>query len=118
MSNVISLAERRNAKIRDRILTFALNGEAVILETRTGLIRADRLICRDNAAHVYNSHGESFVVVEYRDIRDVRPGVTPQISVVSESGDWIVPSDGIARTRAEPGARLRAPRAASLITPA
>ena len=75
MSNVISLAERRNAKIRDRILTFALNGEAVILETRTGLIRADRLICRENAAQIYNSHGESYVVVGYRDIRDVRPGV-------------------------------------------
>jgi hypothetical protein len=80
------------------MLTFALNGEAVILDTRTGLIRADRLICRENAVHIYNSHGESFVVIGYGDIRDVRPGVTPQISVVSDSGDWIVPSDGIARS--------------------
>jgi hypothetical protein len=98
MSDVISLAERRNAKIRDRMLTFALNGEPVILETRKGVIRADRLICRENAAEIYNAHGESFVVVSYGDIRDVRPGVTPQISVVSEAGDWVLPSDGIART--------------------
>jgi hypothetical protein len=98
MSNVISLAERRNAKIRDRMLTFALNGEAVILETRTGLIRADRLVCRENSAEIYNAHGEGYVVVGYGDIRDVRPGVTPQISVVSAAGDWVVPSDGIART--------------------
>jgi hypothetical protein len=98
MSNVISLAERRNAKIRDRMLTFALDGEPVILETRTGLIRADRLVCRENSAEIYNAHGEGYVVVGYGDIRDVRPGVTPQISVVSAAGDWVVPSDGIART--------------------
>lgn len=28
----------------------------------------------------------------------MRPDVTPQISVVSEAGDWVVPADGIART--------------------
>jgi hypothetical protein len=97
MSNVVSFVERRNAKIRDRMLTFALNGEAVILETRTGPIRADRMICRENAAEIHNSHGETFIL-GYGDIRDLRPGVTPQISAVSAAGDWVLPSDGIART--------------------
>jgi hypothetical protein len=98
MSQVISFAEYRNARIRDRMLTFALNGEAVIIQTHTGMIRADRLICREHAAEIYNSHGESFLVIGYGDIREVRPGAVPQLSTVSAAGDWVVPSDGIART--------------------
>jgi len=97
MSQVISFADFRNAKIRDRLLTFGLNGEAVIIETRTGLIRADRFVCREHSAEIINSYGEN-TIVGYGDIRDVRPAVVPQISIVSSSGDWVVPTDGIARS--------------------
>jgi hypothetical protein len=97
MSQVISFAEYRNAKIRDRMLTLALNGEAVILETHNGLIRAERVICLEHVAEIRNSHGGTSIV-DYSDVRDVRPGATPQISAVSAAGDWVLPSDGIART--------------------
>ena len=97
MSQVISFAAYRNAKIRDRLLAFALNGEAAIIQTRTGPIRAERMICLDHAAEIRNSLGET-CFVDYSEIREVRPGSTPQISAVSASGDWIVPQDGIART--------------------
>jgi hypothetical protein len=96
MAEIISFAERRNAKIRDRLMTFALQGEAVIIETRTGLVRADRLICRDHVAEIINSWGES-VVIGYGEVRDVRPGVIPQLSTVSAAGDWVVPTDCLAR---------------------
>jgi hypothetical protein len=97
MSQVISFAAYRNAKIRDRLLAFALNGEAAIIQTRSALIRAERMICLDHAAEIRNSLGQTFFV-DYDDIREVRPGSIPQISAVSDAGDWVVPSDGIART--------------------
>ncbi len=99
MAEIISFAERRSAKIRDRLMTLALKGEAVIIETRAGPVRADRLICREHAAEIVNAWGEGFVI-GYGEIREVRPGVTPQLSTISAAGDWIVPNDFI--TQREP----------------
>lgn len=90
MAEIISFAERHNAKIRDRLMNFALNREAVILETRTGAIRADRLICRENAAEIVNSTSHN-VVVGYGEIRHIRPAITPQISVINAHGDFVAP---------------------------
>ncbi len=90
MAEIISFAERRNAKIRDRLMNFALNREAVILETRTGVIRADRLICGEHAAEVVHSTSHN-VVVGYGEIREVRPAATPQISVINAHGDFVAP---------------------------
>lgn len=96
MAEIISFAERRNARLRDRLVTFARNGEPVLLETRTGLIRADRLICLDHAAQILNSWGEK-LAVSYADIREVRPAVTAQLSTIDDYGDFVVPSDLAAR---------------------
>ena len=101
MADIISFAERRNAKIRDRLMTFSLRGEAVIIETRTGLIRADRLICSDLGAEILNSSGERSVI-GYRDIRDVRAGLTPQISTISDHGDFVVPTGFVAPSVEDP----------------
>lgn len=100
MSQVISFAEYRNARIRDRMLAAALSGETAIVETRAGPIRAERILCLEYAAEIRNSLGEIFFV-EYRDVRAIRPGGVPQISAVSDTGEWILPAHGIART--EPG---------------
>jgi hypothetical protein len=78
-------------------MTFALKGEPVIIETRTGLIRADRLVCHSHAAEILNSWGEK-VAVSYADIREVRPGVIPQLSTISDHGDFVMPTDFVART--------------------
>lgn len=92
MAEIISFAERRNAKLRDRLMTFSRKGEAVIIETRNGVIRADRLICTDHAVEILNSWGEK-AAIAYRDIRDVRAGLTPQISTITDHGDFAVPVD-------------------------
>ena len=97
MSQVISFAEYRNAKTRDRLLNFALNGETAIIETRNGLIRAERILCLDHAAEIRNSIGQTFFL-NYSEIREVRPGSVPQISAVSASGDWVLPAEVTVRT--------------------
>jgi hypothetical protein len=97
MSEILSFTERRNAKIRDRLIASALRREAVILETRAGPVRADRLICRDHAVEVVNSWGEGFVI-GYGDIREVRSGIAA-LSTVNAPDDR-VPNDFI--TRREP----------------
>ncbi|MET0279408.1 MAG: hypothetical protein ABW198_13850 [Pseudorhodoplanes sp.] len=97
MANIISFAERRNAKLRDRLTKFAVKGEPVIIETGSGLIRGDHLTCHSHAAEILNSWGEK-VVVSYGDIRDVRPAVTPQLSTISDHGDFVVPTGLAART--------------------
>ncbi len=95
MADIISFTEHRNAKIRERLTSFALNGESVVIETRTGLIRADRLICREHAAEIINSLSHN-LVIGYGEIRQVRPAITPQVSVISAHGDFVVPTDGFA----------------------
>ncbi len=97
MAEIISFAERRNARLRDRLMTFALKGEPVIIETRTGLVRADRVICGETVASVLNSWGEK-VAIGYGEIRDVRPGVVPQLSTISDHGDFVVPNHFVAPT--------------------
>lgn len=96
MSQVISFAEYRNAKIRERMLAVALSGEPAIIETRAGLVRAERILCLEYAAEIRNSIGETFFV-EYGDIRQIRPGSIPQISAISDAGEWILPTDGVVR---------------------
>jgi hypothetical protein len=97
MAEIISFVERRGAKLRDRLMTVALRGEAVIIETRKGLIRADRMICRDVTVEIVTSWGENFIV-SYSEIRDIRAGVSPQVSTISDHGDFVVPTDAFVRT--------------------
>jgi hypothetical protein len=96
MSHVISFTEHRNARIRERVLSFALRGETVIIETRAGLVRSERILCHAHAVEIRNSLGAT-VQVDYQDIRSVRAASTPQISAVSASGDWILPKDATAQ---------------------
>jgi hypothetical protein len=85
MAEIISFAERRNARLRDKLMTFARKGEAIIIDTGKGPIRGEA------AASLLNSWGEK-VALSYGEIRGVRPGITPQLSTISDHGDFIVPA--------------------------
>ena len=87
MNNVISLSDMRAAKLKHALTTHARNGEAVVVETRTGLISAEKINCRDQFAEILNSFGDYFVV-DYADIRSVRPAAA-QTSIVNASGDFV-----------------------------
>ena len=89
MGIVISLTDIRNGRMKDTLLVYALEGEIAIIETRTSLIVADKILCRDTFAEIFNSAGDYFAV-DYSDIRDVRPATwAVQTSAVNASGDWV-----------------------------
>lgn len=97
MTEIISFSERRSARFRDRLATAARNGEVVVIETRAGPIRADRLICMESAAQILTSWGEK-VAVNYAEIREVRASATPQFSTINDHGDFVMPGDFVSRT--------------------
>lgn len=90
MSTVISLTNIRNGRMKDTLLSYALEGETAIVETRTSLIAAEKILCRDAYAEMFNSAGDYFAVY-YSDIRDIRPATrAAQTSAVNASGDWVL----------------------------
>jgi hypothetical protein len=62
MNNVISIAAVRAERLKQALSIHARNGERVIIETRTGLIAADKITCRGGFAEILNSFGDYFVV--------------------------------------------------------
>lgn len=89
MGIVISLVDIRNGRMKDTLLVYALEGETAIVETRTGPIAAEKILCRDTFAEMFNSVGDYFAVY-YTDIRDIRPAAgAVQTSAVNASGDWV-----------------------------
>ena len=71
MTTIISLSAFRNGKLKDRLITHALNGEAVVIETATGFITARKVICRNAVVEILNACGDYFVIA-YEDICNVR----------------------------------------------
>lgn len=89
MGIVISLVDIRNGRMKDTLLVYALEGETAIVETRTCLITAEKILCRDTFAEMFNSVGDYFAV-DYSDIRDIRPATSAvQTSAMNASGDWV-----------------------------
>jgi hypothetical protein len=98
MGNVISLADIRNGRMKDTLLVYALEGETAIVETRTSLVTAEKILCRDTFAEMFNSVGDYFAV-NYSDIRDIRPATSAvQTSAVNAPGDWVAARERVDHT--------------------
>jgi hypothetical protein len=87
MNNVISFAEARARRLKEALAIYSRNGEPAIVETRTGWISAEKITCRGRFAEILNAYGDYFVI-DYADIRSVRPGAVAQHSVVNARGDF------------------------------
>lgn len=89
MDNIISLAAVRAERRKQALSLHARNGETVAIETRTGLITAEKITCRERFAEILNNFGDYFVI-DYADIRALRP-VSPVVhtSVVNARGDFV-----------------------------
>jgi hypothetical protein len=88
MDNVISIAAVRAEKLKQALATHSRNGDLVVVETRNGLISAEKITCRGRFAEILNDLGDYFVI-DYADIRSLRPVVVAQHSVVNARGDFI-----------------------------
>lgn len=86
-NNVISFAAFRLEKLKQALSIHGSNGEAVIIEAGTGTIFAERIICRDRFAEILNGAGD-YLVVDYADIRSIRPAAVVQTSIVNASGGF------------------------------
>lgn len=98
MSNVISIAEVRSARVRRTLASHARNGDSVILETRTELIAAEKIACRERFAEILTGAGD-YYVVGYADIRAVRPVALAHSSVVNARGDFLAFHDTVIPTQ-------------------
>lgn len=99
MGIVVSLAEIRNGRMKDALLVYALEGEPAIVETRTCLIAAEKILCRDRLVEMFNAAGDYFAV-SYSDIVGISAGAAKQqTSVVSAAGDWTQISERKSRRR-------------------
>ena len=97
MNNVILLADVRAAKLKLALSTHARNGEAVIVETRTGPISAEKINCCEQFAEILNSFGD-YSIVDYADIRSVRPAAA-QTSVINARGEFVAAHEMVIATR-------------------
>ncbi len=87
MGNVISIAVVRAERMRQTLAIHARNGETVIIDVAIGPVLAERIICRDGFAEVLNSVGE-YCVVNYGDIRAIRPASVAQTGVFNTRGEF------------------------------
>lgn len=87
MSNVISFCSVRSARWKDALVLYSRSGDTAIVETKTGLICAEKITCRSAFAEIINAFGD-YHIVDYADIRSVRPSAASQTSVVNAHGDW------------------------------
>lgn len=87
MSNVISIAAVRAERLKQALALHSRNGEPVLVVTRTGAISAEKIICRGHFAEILNALGDYFVV-DYADIRALRPVTIAQHSVVNARGEF------------------------------
>ncbi len=101
MSNVISLAAVRSEKLKQALSIHSRNRETVIIESRTGPIFSDRIVCRDRFAEILNSVGD-YVVLDYADIRAIRPAAIAQTSIVNTGGEFLPVQDFAAGQRTVP----------------
>ena len=87
MNNVISIAAVRSEKMKQALSVLTRKGAAVIIEARTGSILAERIICRDRFAEILDNVGD-YLVLDYANIRSIRPVEVTQTSIVNASGGF------------------------------
>ncbi len=81
-SNVVSLEQARLARTKDLLALYSDKGDTLILETRKGLVRAEKIVCREFAVETLNSFGDYFIL-RYSDIVGIRPVGAVQASTVT-----------------------------------
>ncbi len=101
MNNVISIAAVRSQKLKQVLSVHSRTGEPAIVEARTDTILAERIICRDRFAEILNSVGD-YLVLDYADIRSVRPAAVAQTSIVNASGGFQFAPQPVPTTRTVP----------------
>ena len=89
-SNVVSLEQARLARTKDLLALYSDKGDTLILETRKGLVRAEKIVCREFAVETLNSFGDYFIL-RYSDIVGIRPVGAVQASTVTAHGHWAAP---------------------------
>lgn len=87
--------------MRQALSVHARKGEAVMIDVAAGSILAERVICRDAFTEILNSFGEYFVV-DYADIRSIRPAAVAQTSVVNARGEFSPAFGPVTPTRTVP----------------
>jgi len=88
MSNVISIAAVRADRVKRSLADHGQRGEFTLIETKTGLISAKTVVCRERFAEILNVFGD-YSVVDYAEIRSVRPVAVAQHSVINAHGDFV-----------------------------
>lgn len=95
MSNVIPIAAMRAERLKRALEAYGRNGEPVIVETRTAQIFAEKITCRGRFAEILNGFGDYFVI-DYADIRSLRPIAVAQNSAVNAWGEFIPVHEAVA----------------------
>jgi hypothetical protein len=88
MSNVVSFVKIRAERLKQALSIHERNGETVIIQTRTGVISAERISCRARFAEVLDSAG-GYTIVDYEDLIGLSPVGLAQTSVVNARGEFL-----------------------------
>ena len=89
MGVIVSLSDVRKARVKDILRAREFEGRPAMIETRTRLIVAEKILCRETLVEMFNALGDYFCV-HYADIVSVRPAAPPmQTSAVNDRGDWM-----------------------------
>lgn len=88
MSNVISIAAVRAERLKQRLAIHARHREPVILETRSGRVTAEKIVCRERLAEILDGNG-NYLVVDYNDLRVLHAAPVAQTSVVNARGEFL-----------------------------
>lgn len=98
MSNVVSIAAVRAERLKQALAIHGRNGEAVVIETRSGSITAEKINCRGRFAEILDNFGDYFVI-DYHDIRSLQPAAVAQTSVVNARGEFLPVNNQAAASR-------------------
>ena len=88
MSNVISIEAVRAERLKQALASHSHDGAAVIIETRSGQVTAERIDCRERFVEVLDGFGDYFVI-NYNDIRSLHTMAVAQTSVVNARGEFL-----------------------------
>ena len=88
MSNVISISAVRTERLKQVLASHGRNGQAVIIETRSGPVTAEKINCRDSFVEILTGFGD-YSVIDYNDIRSLHPVAFAQTSVVNARGEFL-----------------------------
>ncbi|MGV3635346.1 MAG: hypothetical protein ACO1NY_13430 [Pseudorhodoplanes sp.] len=88
MSNIISIAAVRGEKLKQALTIHSRQGDAVVIETRSRRVTAERINCRELFVEVLDGRGD-YLVIDYNDIRALHAMAIAQTSVVNARGEFL-----------------------------